>query len=759
MKKSSASAKKSKGASELAGSDFPEQTSVPQDSGDLTSKLQENLKQYWGYPGFRALQREAMTLVMSDRDSLVVLPTGGGKSLCYQVPAICRDGLALVVSPLISLMKDQVDSLQSVGISAACINSMQTNREKIDVAEKIRRRELKLLYIAPERLVQTKTVEFLQGAGVSFVAIDEAHCISQWGHDFRPEYRQLRNLKTIFPGVSVHGYTATATEQVRADIVEQLGLANSEILVGSFDRPNLQYRVERRTDSIGQIQRVLNRHKGESGVIYCISRKNVDATSEALNRLGHKTLPYHAGMSDEARRKNQDAFIDEDVNIIVATVAFGMGIDKSNVRFVVHAEMPRSLENYQQESGRAGRDSLEAECVLLYAANDVDTWEYLMQDTEDPAVLKVGREALHAMKQYCVSTRCRHTQLVEHFGQILETSNCGACDFCLKEMEPAADPLIIGQKILSCVIRQGERFGAAYTAQVLRGSRSKRIVENGHDSLSTWGLMKDEAEPQLRNWMDQLMSQGFLRTAGEFNCLEVTPTGRQLLKGQVTPVLLRTRIADTAGPIDDPWAGVNRDLFDELRGMRTRLAIQKHVPPYIIFGDATLRDLARHRPTKLKALSVIHGIGAQKQKEFGAVVLFTIQQWCEANGVEPNVDLEVAAKPRLTDRRPSSGTSDARSSEYFDLFEQGMSMEDAAHQLGRSLDTVSKYLGTYLEAHRITDISPWVPAEMKKRVDDAIGQLGCERLKPIFESLNSEVSYAHLRIVATAWNLSQAVEE
>ena len=296
-----------------------------------------------------------MSLVMSDQDSLVVLPTGGGKSLCYQVPAISRDGLALIVSPLISLMKDQVDSLQSVGISAACINSMQTNREKIEVADKIRRRELKLLYIAPERLVQTKTVEFLQGARVSFVAIDEAHCISQWGHDFRPEYRQLRNLKTIFHGISVHGYTATATEQVRADIVEQLGLTNCDILVGSFDRPNLQYRVERRTDAIGQIQRILNRHKGESGVIYCISRKNVDATSEALNRLGFRTLPYHAGMPDEDRRKNQDAFIDEDVNIIVATVAFGMGIDKSNVRFVIHAEMPRSLENYQQESGRAGR--------------------------------------------------------------------------------------------------------------------------------------------------------------------------------------------------------------------------------------------------------------------------------------------------------------------------------------------------------------------------------------------------------------------
>jgi ATP-dependent DNA helicase RecQ len=725
----------------------------------VRERLLGNLQRYWGYPGFRALQSEAMSLVMSDRDSLVVLPTGGGKSLCYQVPAISRDGLALVVSPLISLMKDQVDSLNGVGISAACINSMQTNREKIDVADRIRRRDLKLLYIAPERLVQTKTVEFLQSAGVSFVAIDEAHCISQWGHDFRPEYRQLKCLKQIFPGISVHGYTATATEQVRADIVEQLGLKDAEILVGSFDRPNLQYRVERRTDPIGQIERILKRHKGESGIIYCISRKNVESTSEALNRLGHKTLPYHAGLPDNDRRRSQDAFIGEDVNIIVATVAFGMGIDKSNVRFVIHAEMPRSLENYQQESGRAGRDGLEADCVLLYAANDVDTWEYLMQDVEDPAVLLAGKRALAAMKQYCVSTRCRHRQLVEHFGQTFESSNCGACDFCLKEMEPVADSLIVGQKILSCVVRQGERFGAAYTAQVLRGSKGKRIVENGHDKLSTWGLMKEESEPQIRNWIDQLISQGFLRQAGEFNCLEVTLTGRELLKGKLTPALLRAQVAESAAPAEDQWEGVDRELFEELRGMRTRLAVQKQVPPYIIFGDATLRDLARHRPTKAESLTRIHGIGAQKQVEFGPVVLFTIQEWCKSHGMATDVDLERAGQARPAERRRISKLpSESASTEYFELFEQGFSIDDAALQLGRSADTVGRYLNNWIEAHRITDIDTWVPPALQERINTAIGELGCERLKPLFEALNGEVAYHHLRIVATVWNLRQETE-
>ncbi len=732
------------------GRSTPATTEFPQ-----TELLLGNLQQFWGYPGFRPLQREAMSLVMNDRDSLVVLPTGGGKSLCYQVPAVSRSGLALVVSPLISLMKDQVDSLKGVGIAAGCINSMQTSREKIEVADLIRRREMKLLYIAPERLVQTKTVEFLQSAGVSFVAIDEAHCISQWGHDFRPEYRQLKVLKRTFPGVSIHGYTATATEQVRADIVEQLGLTNSETLVGSFDRPNLQYRVERRTDPLGQIQRILQRHKGESGIIYCISRKNVDSTSDSLNRLGLRTLPYHAGMADDARRHNQDAFIDEDVNIIVATVAFGMGIDKSNVRFVIHAEMPRSLENYQQESGRAGRDGLEAECCLLYAANDVDTWEFLMKDTEDPLIRAAGEESLAAMQQYCVSTRCRHRQLVEHFGQTLEKDRCGACDFCLDEMKPVADAMIIGQKILSCVIRQGERFGAAYTAQVLRGSKAKRIIENGHDKLTTWGLLKEESEPQLRNWIDQLLSQGFLRQAGEYNCLEVTPNGRLLLKGQQTPSLLRATVADSAMPFDDQWDGVDRELFEELRGMRTRLAVQKQVPPYIIFGDATLRDLARHRPSKAASLTRIQGIGAKKQEEFGAVVLHTIKQWCESNGATTDVDLHIAAQTRPTERSRSKAPRTASSAEYFDLFEQGLSMEDVALQLDRTIDTVSNHLNSYIQTHRITDIAAWVPPPMRARINAAIGELGTERLKPLFEHLNGEIMYAHIRIAVTVWNLAQ----
>ena len=740
-----------------------------QPQSPVARQLLEPLRKWWGYPGFRPLQLEAMSLVMQDHDSLVVLPTGGGKSLCYQVPALARPGLAIIVSPLISLMKDQVDSLQSLGVPAACINSMQSGPEKSLVASRIRRRELKLLYISPERLVQPATLDFLRDAGISFVAIDEAHCISQWGHDFRPEYRQLQMLRQHFPGVSVHGYTATATPQVRLDITQQLGLQQAEILVGSFDRPNLIYRVERRVDSIGQIRRVLDRHKGESGVIYCISRRNVESVSHSLNQLGYKTLPYHAGLSDDDRRRSQDAFIDESVNIIVATVAFGMGIDKSNVRFVIHAEMPKSLEHYQQESGRAGRDGLEAECTLLYSPGDVEVWNFIMQDVTDDAVREAADESLRSMRHYCSSTRCRHSMLVEHFGQNLEKTSCAACDVCLEEMSPVPDSLIVAQKILSCVVRLQERYGISYTAQVLKGSRAKRIVENRHDQLSTWGLLRDQPETQIKAWIDQLNSQGFLQQTGEYNCLQVTPSGRQLLRGQASPKLLRTRSTENASPAaaaqQDAWEGVDRDLFNELRGLRTRLAVQRGLPPYIIFSDNTLRALARHRPSNATSLALIPGIGEKKLQDFGAVVLFEIQQWCQSHKLGLNVDLPehpatahstAATTNRITAAAnpPASSTFPSQTAdEYHDLFEQELSIEEIAIQLDRSLDTVSKYLTAWLKLTRRTDITPWVAPAIRNRVEDSIGRLGTERLKPLFEDLQGAVAYHVLKVVAAVWEI------
>ena len=608
-------------------------------------ELLEALNKHWGYERFRPNQEEAMTCVMGDQDSVVVLPTGGGKSLCYQAPAVCRSGMAIVISPLISLMKDQVDSLRTSGISAAFINSSQTHEEHRRVANAVRDGSLELLYIAPERLVQDRTIEFLKGANVSFFAIDEAHCISEWGHDFRPEYRSLKMLRKHFPGVGLHAYTATATEQVRADIVKQLGLKKSKMIVGSFDRPNLFFRAERMDDRMAQVREVLRRHKRESGIIYCTSRKAVDELSELLNRQGFRTLPYHAGMDAHERSLNQEAFIQESCDTIVATVAFGMGIDKSNVRYVIHCGMPKSLENYQQESGRAGRDGLDADCVLFYSMADYARWKATIEEASAKS-RAASYDTLRAMVNYCTGVRCRHTSLVEYFGQSFDSEPCGACDVCTGELDVVDGAQVIGQKILSSVVRQGQRYGGEYTAMVLKGSRDKRVRSNGHDQLTTYGLLDDQPVQTIRDWIEQLVSQDFLVREGEYSVLAIGERGGELLRGEVTPTLLRssdsqTRLSKQVTRQKTSWEGVDRDLFDDLRILRQDLAAQAGVPAYIVFTDETLRQLAAKQPTTLVEMRAVHGVGDKKLADYGEAFLARIAGFAEDSG-ESDASIEDA---------------------------------------------------------------------------------------------------------------------
>ena len=601
------------------------------------SPLEEAVARYWGYTVFRPLQREAMDAVVSGRDSLVVLPTGGGKSLCFQAPAVIQPGLAVIVSPLISLMKDQVDTLVGNGVAAGLYNSSQSAGEKSAIVAGLREGRYRLLYVSPERLVGEGSDHFLallSSCRVSFIAVDEAHCISQWGHDFRPEYRQLGQLRNRLPGISIHAYTATATARVRQDIATQLGLQDPLTFVGSFDRPNLLYRVLPRATLKRQLTDVLARHRDEAGIVYCTSRKEVEALAAWLTATGTPALPYHAGLSDAERSRNQDAFLSERVNVIVATVAFGMGIDRSNVRFVVHAGAPRSLEHYQQESGRAGRDGLEAECLLIYSSADFMKWRVMLEQNGE--FTDAARTLLRQMERYASSVGCRHRHLSEYFGDRYEKDGCGACDYCLDELEPAESPIVIGRKILSCVARVGQRFGATHVASVLRGHASEQVVARGHDTLSTFGLLPSASVAEVRGYIEQLAGHGLLQqTDSAYPVLVLTPKGLALLKDEASfpgLTLARQRVVRKDAPRatsrveSESWEGVDRGLFDRLRAVRLDTARSRGVPPYVIFHDATLREMARLRPTSLDELLGVKGVGARKADDLGEIFLAAIRE-------------------------------------------------------------------------------------------------------------------------------------
>jgi ATP-dependent DNA helicase RecQ len=598
------------------------------------SDLADILEKYWGYHSFRPLQEEAMNAVLADRDSLLVLPTGGGKSLCFQAPALVRDGLAVVVSPLISLMKDQVDTLVGNGVSAACYNSSLPSEQKSEVARGVREGKYRLLYVAPERLVGDGADGFLNllsSRPVSFIAVDEAHCISQWGHDFRPEYRQLARVRERWPSIGLHAYTATATARVRRDIVAQLGLRDVTELVGSFDRPNLVYRVLARSALKAQILEVLERHRGQSGIIYCGSRKEVDSLAQWLQDTGWRARPYHAGMPDEDRHRNQDAFLNEEIDLIVATVAFGMGIDRSDVRFVIHAGAPQSLEHYQQESGRAGRDGLEAECVLIASGADFLKWRMMLEKNGELSDARRG--LLRDMERYAASVGCRHKRLVSYFGEAFSKDDCGACDYCLGELEAVADAVTVARKILSCVARVGQRFGAAHVGNVLRGSDSEQVRSRGHHELSVFGLMKDSTIDELRGYIDQLLAHGLLLQAGdEYPILQISPEGLALLKdASASPDLTLARqkrpdrrLQKRARVETEGWEGVDRDLFEELRVLRLDIARRRRVPPYVIFHDTTLREIARSKPKTKEELRHVYGVGDRKAEDLGELVIAVV---------------------------------------------------------------------------------------------------------------------------------------
>jgi ATP-dependent DNA helicase RecQ len=721
----------------------------------MMDQLLQVIKRHWGFGSLRPLQERAMRAVLDGRDSLVVMPTGGGKSLCYQAPAVLRGGTTVVVSPLIALMKDQVDGLRACNVPAVQLDSSQSAAERFACQQDLRDGAVRLLFVSPERLVSPDFSRLLRDLDVRTFAIDEAHCISHWGHDFRPEYRQLSLLRERFPDATLHAYTATATERVRRDICAQLALRDPEVLVGNFDRPNLTYRVLPRQNELRQVLEVIERHPDEGGIIYCISRREVDGLAAALRRQGVKAVAYHAGLSAEERRQAQEAFIDEKCDVVVATVAFGMGIDRSNIRFVLHARMPKSVEHYQQETGRAGRDGLDAECVLLYSGGDTFQWRSLTEKSAQeagapPEFLSSALQHLDHMDRYARGAVCRHRALVEYFGQTYEPGACtSACDVCLGDTEPVPDALVVAQKILSCVARVNQGFGIGHVSSVLRGENTDNVRKRGHDKLSTYGLLRDHGKPAIRDFIYQLIGQGVLLQVGdEYPLLKLNAGSWEVMRGERTVRLVqlarkekgeRTKVEGVS------WEGVDRDLFEVLRGLRRRLADERGWPPYRVFGDVTLRELARVRPSALERMRSVTGIGDSKLRDFGKAFFDALDAHCRQHGLtrDQSSRLVMTPEPHLAlGPRPNPERDRA-----FEMFRRGASLDQVARQTGRAANTVLGYLEDFVRAERPRSVASWVPDTVYAQVQGAARHFGTGKLKPIFLALGENVSYEQIRVV------------
>ncbi len=753
---------------------MPQTPAVPPAAADdaLHRRAVAALQQYWGFDTLRPLQLDAIRAGVSSRDSLVVLPTGGGKSLCYQLPPLLTDRLSVVVSPLIALMKDQADGLRLANYPAAAMHSGMDPDDIAAVRRDALSGKLRLLLVAPERLLTDSFLTFLRSANVGSFAIDEAHCISQWGHDFRPEYRRLAELRDTFPDLAIHAYTATATPRVRQDIVQQLALRDPEVLVGVFDRPNLTYRILPRVGLDDQVEEVLRRHNagesaGQAAIVYCISRKETERLAASLTARGIKAEAYHAGLTPRTRQRVQDAFAGERLNVVVATVAFGMGIDRSSVRCVVHASMPKSVEHYQQETGRAGRDGLPSECVLFYSASDAMQWKRLMamsaadaQTPPTPEAIEAQLELLEHMQRLCTGARCRHRSLSEYFGQGYPNPNCGACDLCLNELAPVADAATVAKKIISCVARihlaGGIDFGAAYVADVLRGAATEKVRQRRHDELSTFGLLRNLDKPRIVSYINQLVDAGGLVRAGEYSVLQTCAGSAAILK-DAQPVALfdpvssltapRGRADASAAPAAD-LSAEDHALFEALRALRRTIAEELNIPAYVVFADTTLGEMARVRPGSTDTMARIRGVGNAKLTEFGERFVRNIVQYCR----EHNLALDAATGSRTrSSRRPAprdpSAPLSAQRSAAFDLFARGASLDDVAAQTRRALSTTLQYLVEWIERDKPGSVGPWVDDQTYAQVIDAAAKLNGPRLRPIFDHFGGSVGFDQIRIV------------
>ncbi len=709
------------------------------------------LHQVFGYAEFRGHQGEAIRHLAGGGDALVLMPTGGGKSLCYQVPALVRPGVGIVVSPLIALMQDQVDALRQLGVRAAFLNSSLDRTAAAEVEEALLHGGLDLLYVAPERLFTERFLGLLDQAPLALFAIDEAHCVSQWGHDFRPEYIQLGMLGERYPGIPRIALTATADPPTRNEILERLGLGAARVFVSSFDRPNIRYRVVEKANPKRQLLDFLRReHPNDAGIVYCLSRKRVEETAAFLQDQGFAALPYHAGLDAATRRRHQERFLREEGVVMVATIAFGMGIDKPDVRFVAHLDLPKSLEGYYQETGRAGRDGEPADAWMAYGMADVTLLQRIIEDSEaDEAFKRISRHKLGSMLGYCETTRCRRQVLLQHFGETL-TQPCGNCDTCLDPVD-TWDGTVAAQKALSCVYRTGQRFGAAYVIDVLLGKDNPRIRDFGHDRLSTHGIGRELDARQWRSVFRQLVAAGLLRVDIEgYGALRLTPEARPVLRGETRLRLRRDPQAGRRGStgkkrerirFGDP---ADEALWQALRRLRLELAQEQGVPPYTIFQDRTLEEMVLERPHDLEAFARIGGVGRAKLAAYGSAFLDLLQRHRPTDGHRPRpVQADLSETVEVT----------------LDLLAEGHDLEAIAARRGLKPTTIYTHIAQGLEAGRIEARQvPGLDDATIDRVGDVFEHLGEETgyaLKPVYEALDGRYDYGLLRCVRSLLGLGE----
>ena len=710
------------------------------------------LKETFGYDSFRPLQQEVIENVLARRDTLAVMPTGGGKSLCYQIPSLLFDGLTVVVSPLISLMKDQVEQLRAFGVPSLFLNSSLSPQEYQQNMDYVKRGEVKLLYVAPETLLTPRILSLLSGLKVDLLTIDEAHCISEWGHDFRPEYRQIIEVRKRFPDAVCMALTATATSRVRQDIRQTLKFSTTNEFIASFNRENLYIEVIRKQEPINQTLELLERYKDQSGIIYCFSRRQVDELAGYLATKGYSVRPYHAGLEDAQRKSNQEAFIRDDAQIIVATIAFGMGINKPKVRFVIHFDLPKSIEGYYQEIGRAGRDGLPAFCTLLYSYGDVAKINYFI-DKKEGDEKRAAIQHLDAIVRYAEEERiCRRRPLLNYFGEPYSAESCSNCDNCSSAPTPLTDITIPAQKFLSCVKRADEKFGAGHIVDILLGSKNEKVLRWGHDKLTTYGIGTELTKKQWTHLARQLLSMGYLKQEGEFHTLSLTAKALESLRKR-EPILgvvqEAERVKKEKKKVEE--LDYQRGLFAILRQKRKDMADEAGVPPYVIFSDRTLMEMAAYFPRSTESLLTISGVGQVKARQYGDPFLEVVRSYCEKHGIKEKRKETVREKSDANRRFMLVG----------EMYNSGKTVRDLAEQYRVTTATIVDHLTRYLLAGNalrmgadlasLTKVTP----DLRTAAFSAFDEHGTALLRPIFEQLNASLDYYDLKVLRLIYESSR----